>query len=47
MFIKIEKGDQVFVRVGGGYIPAKEFIEKYTQAEVDRIDRRDVINRFK
>ena len=35
--IKVGKGDQVLVRVGGGYIGASEFIDQYTDGEVDKI----------
>ena len=44
--MKIEKGNQLFVKVGGGFIPVKEFVEKYTQQEVEKIDRRDVKERI-
>jgi len=33
----------MFVRVGGGYMFIKDFIEQYTPAEVDKIRRRDVM----
>ena len=46
VYLKIEKGEQIFVRVGGGYMGIDEFIEKYTESEVDKIQRRDVIDRF-
>ena len=34
------------VRVGGGYIGIDEFIEQYTQQEIDKIERHDVLERF-
>lgn len=37
------KGSQVHVRVGGGYLPVKEFLEQYTQNEVEKIKRKDCI----
>ena len=43
VYIKIEKGDQIFVRVGGGFMHIDDFIDQYTPQEVDKIDRRDVI----
>jgi len=46
VYVKIENGDQIFVRVGGGYLHIDEFIYTYTQQEVDKLDRRDVLNRF-
>ena len=47
MYIKIEKGNQILVKVGGGFISVKEFIEQYTQAEVEKIERKDVRSRVK
>ena len=46
VYIKIEKGDTILVRVGGGYMQIKEFMEKYTLSEVDKIERHDVMDRF-
>ena len=47
VYIKIEKGNQIKVRVGGGYMHIDDFIEQYTQQEVEKIERRsDVITRF-
>ena len=47
VYIKIEKGDNILVRVGGGYMHIKEFMEKYTLSEVDKIERHgDVMGRF-
>ena len=30
VYIKVEKGNCLMVRVGGGYIPIDDFIEQYT-----------------
>ena len=30
VYIKIESGDQVFVRIGGGYMHVSEFVDYYT-----------------
>jgi len=46
VYIKIEKGDQIFVRVGGGFMHIEEFIHLYTAGEVDRIERKDIVQRF-
>lgn len=32
VFIKIEKGNQILVRVGGGFMLIEEFIKQYTDA---------------
>lgn len=47
VYIKIEHGDQPYVRIGGGYMHVKEFIDYYTQSEVGKIERKSVVNRFK
>jgi hypothetical protein len=44
--LKVEKGNAVLVRVGGGFISAREFIEAYTDVEVEKIERNDVFMRF-
>ena len=44
--IKIDQGEQIRVRVGGGYLHVDEFIDQFNQSEVDHIKRRDVIQRF-
>lgn len=46
VYIKIEKGDQIFARVGGGFMGIDQFISQYTGGEVDRVDRRNVLERF-
>ena len=44
--IKVERGNQILVRVGGGYMHIDEFIRQYTPEEVEKISRRDVLERF-
>ena len=34
------------VRVGGGYLGIGDFIDQYTQQEVEKIERSNVIERF-
>ena len=46
VYVKIEKGNQIQVRVGGGFMHIDDFIELYTPLEVEKIERRDVIGRF-
>lgn len=46
IFIKVEQGNQIKVRVGGGFMHIDDFIEQYTQGESDRIVRKDPIQRF-
>ena len=44
--IKIEKGNKIQVRVGGGYMHIDEFIHQYTPLEVEKVERKDVAGRF-
>lgn len=46
VFIKVEKGNNLKVRVGGGFMHINDFIEQYSMTEADKIERRDVISRF-
>jgi len=32
--IKIEKGNKILIKVGGGYMQARDFIEQYTESEL-------------
>ena len=36
VYIKIEKGDSILVRVGGGFMHIGEFISQYTLIELDK-----------
>jgi hypothetical protein len=44
--VKVEKGDKILVRVGGGYMGIEEFIQQYTPEEVDKVTRKDVFSKF-
>lgn len=33
VYVKVEKGEKILVRVGGGYMRIQEFIDKYTPEE--------------
>lgn len=47
VYIKVEKGDRVTVRVGGGFIDIDEFLKQYTETEYIKLHRkRDVLSRF-
>ena len=37
VYVKVEKGGQIFVRVGGGYMTIDEFIYQYTPNELEKI----------
>lgn len=43
VYVKVESGNRIKVRVGGGYMSIDDFLELYTDIEVDKIERRDVI----
>jgi len=46
VYLKVEKGNKILVRVGGGFMGIEEFIHQYTNEESDKITRRDVLTRF-
>ena len=46
VYVKIEKGNQILCRVGGGFMHIDEFIQQYTITEQEKIERRDVLQRF-
>ena len=43
VYIKVEKGGQILVRVGGGFMHIEEFIAQYTDNEVEKVERKDVL----
>jgi hypothetical protein len=42
VYIKVEKGDKILCRVGGGYMSIQDFINQYSQEETEKITRKDV-----
>lgn len=46
VYVKIEKGNNIKVRVGGGFMHIDDFIEQYTPLELEKIERHDVTARF-
>ena len=46
VFVKVEKGDRILVRVGGGFMNIEEFIWQYSPEETDKIARNDVMQKF-
>lgn len=46
VYVKVEKGERILVRVGGGYMSIEKFIEQFTPAEQDKIQRKDVSKNF-
>ena len=47
VYIKVEKGCNVLVKVGGGYMSVSDFIDEFQKSEVERQKRNDVYARFK
>lgn len=47
VYIKIEKGNKVVVRVGGGFMEIKDFIKQFTDSEIQKIvKKRDILQKF-
>jgi len=46
VFIKVEKGNKILVKVGGGFVNIEEFIKKFTQEQLDRLERSNVVEKF-
>ena len=45
--VKVEKSQNVIVRVGGGFVSVAKFIEMYTPLELRALKRRtDIVQRF-
>ena len=45
--MKLEKGSQLKVRVGSQYMDITDFIDKYSESESQKSERKVMINRFK
>jgi len=45
IMVKVEK-DKIRVRVGGGFLSIDEFLDQYTAAELEKIERKDPLKRF-
>ena len=43
--VKVDK-DKINIRVGGGYLSIDEFLDQYTPAELEKLERRDPMKRF-
>ncbi len=43
--VKIDK-DKINIRVGGGYLSIDEFLDQYTPAELEKLERKDPMKRF-
>ncbi len=43
--VRVDK-DKINIRVGGGYLSIDEFIDQYTPAELEKLERKDPIRKF-
>lgn len=43
--VKVDK-DKINIRVGGGYLSLDEFLDQYTPAELEKLERKDPLRRF-
>ena len=46
VYVKVEKGDQIHIRVGGGFMHIDAFIDQYTPIEVEKIHRKNIIQKY-
>lgn len=46
VYVKVEKGGHVLVKVGGGFISAKEFLDQFSNIEFEKIQRNDPTDRI-
>ena len=45
VMVKVER-DKIQIKVGGGYLSIDEFLDQYTPAELEKLERRDPLKRF-
>jgi hypothetical protein len=43
--VKVDK-DKINIRVGGGFLSIDEFLDQYTPAELEKLERKDPMKRF-
>ena len=43
--VKVDK-EKINIRVGGGFLSIDEFLDQYTPAELEKLERKDPIKRF-
>jgi len=43
--IKVDKSG-IKIRVGGGFLSIDEFLDQYTPAELEKLERKDPLKRF-
>ena len=45
ILVKVEK-NKIQIKVGGGYLGIDEFLDQYTPAELEKLERRDPLKKF-
>jgi hypothetical protein len=45
VYVRVEK-DKINIRVGGGYLSIDEFLDQYTPAELEKLERKDPLKKF-
>lgn len=45
VWIRVDK-DKINIRVGGGYLSIDEFLDQYTPAELEKLERKDPLKKF-
>ena len=43
--MRVDK-DKINIRVGGGYLSIDEFLDQYTPAELEKLERKDPLKKF-
>ena len=43
--MRVDK-DKINIRVGGGYLSIDEFLDQYTPAELEKMERKDPLKKF-
>ena len=44
VYVRVEQ-DQIIIRVGGGFLSIDEFLDQYTPIELEKMERRDPLNK--
>ena len=45
ILVKVER-DKIQIKVGGGYLGIDEFLDQYTPAELEKLERKDPLKKF-
>ena len=45
IYVRVDK-DKINIRVGGGFLSIDEFLDQYTPAELEKLERKDPLRKF-